>query len=499
LIDVSSSHRQIFRSSAVIGGASIINMVTTIVKVKVLAVLLGPAGIGLMGLYQNIMGMAATLSGCGLDRSGVRQVALLANDAKTLAIVRRALWLGNLLLGTSGMAVLWILREPVSQWVFGDSAHADSVGWLGLGVLFTLVAGSQTALLRGLRRIGDLVRVGIFSALASAAIGVLAVYLMGNDGVLWFVLTSPGAAALVAGYYAARLPRAETVADLPAIRRQWLALLKLGIPLMAAGLLTLITQLAVRSILVRELGLEASGYFQAAWAVSMTYIGFVLGAMATDYYPRLTAAINDHVRARQLVNEQSEMAMLLTGPAFIIMITLAPWVIHTLYASSFTPATDMLRWQVLGDILKVASWPMGYILMAQSRGGLFIAAEIVWNAVYLAVIMMGIHSWGLITAGIGFWIAYLVQFGVLLIFARRLISFRMSRRNLLSILAYLIAGGLIVFLAGQSPRIGYAAGILSVLVGTGYSLRRLDSLINLREWLKQKITSRKSKTTTSDD
>ena len=61
-----TSHRQIFRSSAIIGGASVINMVIGMVKVKVLAVLLGPAGIGLMGLYQNIMSMAATLAGCPL-------------------------------------------------------------------------------------------------------------------------------------------------------------------------------------------------------------------------------------------------------------------------------------------------------------------------------------------------------------------------------------------------------------------------------------------------
>jgi len=147
------SHRQIFRSSAIIGGASLINMVIGIVKVKVLAVLLGPAGIGLMGLYQNIIGMTSKLASCGMDSSGVRQLAAYVDDAETLYVVRRALWLGNLILGVAGMAILWLLREPVAQWVFGDSAHASEVGWLGIGLLLTLMAGSQTALLQGLRRV----------------------------------------------------------------------------------------------------------------------------------------------------------------------------------------------------------------------------------------------------------------------------------------------------------------------------------------------------------
>ena len=127
-----TSHREVFRSSAIIGGASVINMVIGIVKVKVLAVLLGPAGIGLMGLYQNIMGMASTLAGCGMGSSGVRQLAASADEAETLSIVRRALWLGNLMLGnrrhghTSGCCVSLLPSGCLAM-----SAHASEVGWLG--------------------------------------------------------------------------------------------------------------------------------------------------------------------------------------------------------------------------------------------------------------------------------------------------------------------------------------------------------------------------------
>ena len=138
-----TSHRQIFRSSAIVGGASVINMVIGIVKVKVLAVLLGPAGIGLMGLYQNVMAMTSRLAGCGIDRSGVRQLAVSGDEAEILSLVRRALWLGSLMLGIAGMAILWLLRAPVAHWVFGDSAHASEVGWLGFGLLLTLMTGSQ--------------------------------------------------------------------------------------------------------------------------------------------------------------------------------------------------------------------------------------------------------------------------------------------------------------------------------------------------------------------
>ena len=482
-----TSHRQVFRSSAIIGGASVINMIISIVKVKVLAVLLGPAGIGLMGLYQNIMGVSSVLAGCGIGRSGVRQVAASADDAETLSIVRRALWSGNLILGLSGMTVLWLSREPVARWVFEDSAHTSEVGWLGVGVLLTIIAGSQTALLQGLRRINDLARISIVSALVAAATGILAVYLLGEDGVLWFVLTAPAVNYVVASYYTAHLPRPQTAYDMGAIQQQWRAMLKLGIPLMSAASVTLITQLAVRSFVLRELGLDASGYFQAAWAISMIYVGLVLNAMVVDYYPRLTKAISDHERASKLVNEQAEMALLLAGPVLMAMITLAPWVIHLLYTQNFSPAVEILRWQVLGDIFKVASVPVVYIFLATGHGGVAIVTQLVWSAAYLAPVVLGIREYGLVMAGVGFWVAYLSYYLVVAIVANRLIGFKLTQRNWRFTLLLLLAGGITMSLAAQSTIAGHAIGTVATLLVSVYSFRRLDHLIGLTGWLRQKF------------
>ena len=462
-------------------------MIIGIVKVKVLAVLLGPAGIGLMGFYLNIMSMASKTAGCGLDSSGVRQVAAAADDTKTLSVVRRALWSGNLILGMSGMAILWLLREPVAQWVFGNEVHAGEVGWLGVGLLFTLIAGSQTALLQGLRRVNDLAMVSILSALVGALLGILAVFLLGKEGVLWFVVTAPAVNFLVVSYYAARLPYPQVPYDGAAIQQQWLALLKLGIPLMSAGLLTLITQLAVRSIVLRELGLEASGYFQAAWAISMTYVGFVLNAMAMDYFPRLTTAISDKVRASKIVNEQAEMALLFVGPALMAIVTLAPWVIELLYAQSFSPAAQILKWQVLGDIFKVASVPIVFIFLATGHGGIAVGIQLVWSATYLGALVLGIQEFGLVMAGVGFGVAYLIYYLVVVIAANKLIGFKPTKRNWSFTLLLLLTGAIIMSLAGQSAPAGYAVGLLATLFVSIYCFRRLNHLIDLTGWLRQKF------------
>lgn len=482
-----TSHREVFRSSAIIGGSSAINMIVSIVKVKVLAVLLGPVGIGLMGLYLNIMGVAATLAGCGIASSGVRQVAACADEARTLSIVGRALWRANLILGISGMAALWLLREPVALWVFGDTTHTSAVGWLGVGILLTLLAGSQTAILQGLRRIGDLAKVSILSALVAAAAGIAAVYLLGEEGVLWFVLTAPAMNFVVASYYVARLPRAYTADDHEAIQQQWLAMLKLGIPLMSAGLIMLLTQLLVRSIVLRELGLEASGYFQAAWAISVTYMGFLLNAMAMDYYPRLTKAIGDHKNASRLVNEQAEMALLLAGPVLIAVITFAPWVLHLLYSQDFGPAAEMLRWQVLGDVLKLVSVPIVFIFLAMGHGGIAIGVQCVWSVVYLGAVVLGLRDFGLIMAGVGFWMGYLIYFIVVSRAANKLAGLKLTRRNWSLMLLLLFLGGTVIFLSVQSTPTSHLIGSIATVLLSIYSLQRLNHLVDLTGWFRLKF------------
>ena len=118
-------------------------------------------------------------------------------------------------------------------------------------------------------------------------------------------------------------------------------------------------------MVIRQMGLDAAGLYQAAFALSSVYVGFVLGAMGADYYPRLTAVSADNKKVNRLVNEQTEVSLLLALPGILGTLTFATWVIHLLYSAQFEPAVDILRWQILGVLGRVVSWPVGFVLLAK--------------------------------------------------------------------------------------------------------------------------------------
>jgi PST family polysaccharide transporter len=201
-------------------------------------------------------------------------------------------------------------------------------------------------------------------------------------------------------------------------------------------------------------------------------------AMGTDYYPRLTGVIHDHKAARNLVNEQTEIATLLSAPVFIAMMAMAPWVIHLLYAASFTPAIEILRWQVLGDVLKVPSWPLGFLILAAGDGKAFFLTETASLLVLTSLITGLAPIMGLPITGIAYLAMYVFYLPLVYWLARRRIGFHWSRSVLiLSIVTFAIC--IAVDIITALTHWGMLVGCVTAVALAAYSLGRITLMSDL--------------------
>jgi PST family polysaccharide transporter len=476
-----ASYRRILKSSSIIGGASVITILIGLVRTKILALLLGPAGVGLVSLYTGVMTTASTLATMGLDTVGTRQVAeaIGKEDDHALAVARRAMFWGAMLFAFAGALIVWTLRQVLARSVLGSDDHAGIVGWLSFGVALSVAGASQGALIQGMRRIGDMARLSVYGALLNTVGGLTLLWQWGAAGLVAFVLIGPLVGFLLGHWFVSRLPTVATqYVSIAEMTQQWQTLLRLGIPFMGAGLVGMLVQLWIRVEVGNTLGNESLGHFQAAWTISMQYIGFVLAAMGADYYPRLSGVIHDHRAATRLVNEQTEIALLLSAPVFIAMIGLTPWVIHLLYSSAFLPAVDVLRWQVLGDVLKVAGWPLGFVTLAAGAGKTFFWLESSMILLVGSLIAGFSSSVGLQITGIAFLVCYVVYLPLVYLLAKRRIGFKWQpevSRLLVVILS------LCVLVALLSTHYWWGAAVsvgLSLTFGL-YTLTRLALMSNV--------------------
>lgn len=479
--DKVASYRRILKTSSITGGSSFINILIGLLRTKVLALLLGASGIGLVSLYTGLMSTAATITGMGISTVGTRQIAeaIGKEDEEALAIVRRAMFWGVLMLATTGALVVWSLREILAVEVLGGIEHTQIIGWLAVGVALSVASASQGALIQGMRRIGDMARLSIYGSVLNTLLGIGLLWQWGNQAIGAFILIGPLFSFLLGHLYVSKLPKNQAVKmSTQDLLAQWKIFLGLGLPVMGSFLISTLIQLWIRVSVSNELGLEAVGHFQAASAISMQYIAFVLGAMTADYYPRLACITHDKVATNRLVNEQTEIVLLLTAPIFIAMIGLAPWVIHLLYSTAFFPTVEILRWQILGDVFKVGSWPIAYAVFASGAGGTFFWTETTALLLMCGLIVGLLPNLGLQVTGIAFLACYVYYLPLVYILAWRRIQFHWTR-TVFGLFVVILALCVVVMQLSIHTKWGILAAIL-FSVGFGcFTIFRLVVMSNL--------------------
>lgn len=470
------SYRQILKSLVLIGGSSALSIVIGIVRTKAMAVLLGPAGFGLMGIYSSIIDLTASIAGMGINSSGVRQIAESASSedgtrvARTVTVLRRT----AVLLGLCGAGLLALFSQQMSELTFGTGGHAAGVALLSIAVFCRLIASGQGALVQGMRRIADLAKLGVLGALFGTLISIPVVYFFREQGVVPSLVCVAAASIVTSWWYSRKVRIERPVMTFSEVRHEAASLLKLGFAFMACEFLVMGAAYAVRAILVRSAGLDAAGLYSSAWTLGGLYVGYVLQAMGADFYPRLVGVANDNGRCNRLVNEQAQVSLLLAGPGVIATLTLAPVVIALLYSAKFTAAVEVLRWICLGMGLRVISWPMGFIIVAKNRQLIFLIADLAWTAVNVALAWILIGGFGVNGAGMAFFASYVFHACMIYAIVRPLSGFRWSAANMETGLVFLSAIGLVFcgFYVLPSIWAGVLGGVTGILSGI-YSLHRL--------------------------
>lgn len=470
-----------------VGGASVANILIGLARIKVVAMLLGPSGIGLVGLLQSLMATASLVSGLGTLNAGTREVAISAAGGDPAAAHRTRVVLVSttLILSAFGAAMFWLLRQPLALYLLGDASLSREVGWLSVGIILSLTGGAQATLLHGLRRISDLAKVTVLSGILFTAIGIVGLMLLGDDGIIVFVLAGPLSSYLVSRAFVLKLGLPRLRIDIrSAVSTEGAALVRLGFAFMLSGLVVTAGELFVKSMLQQTLGSHALGLFQAAWTISMTYIGFALGAMGADYFPRVAASIDDNNKVIRLANEQTEVALMLAGPVLLGMLALAPWAVRWLYSPEFAPASELLRIQVFGDILKVASWPLGFIIIAKGDGRTFIFTQTAVMLAFVGLTWALLPTLGVVSAAIGFAAMYAVALPLNYFIVSRKTGFAWTDRVRRSMFSIMLPAICIAVAGAWSPWAGLAIGAAATTLLAMIALARLSEMIELPRFVR---------------
>jgi enterobacterial common antigen flippase len=431
-----TSYKQIARSTGIFGGSQLGIMILGVVRTKILAILLGPAGIGLAGLLQSIIDLMRSITGLGLGFSSVKDIADASDSnneirmAQTNTMLKRWLW-GT---GIAGMLLTILFSPLISRFTFKDNSQTLSICLLSVCVLIGSFSTGQLAILQGMRRITWMAKASLYGATGSFLAVIPLYYFMGVRGIVPALILIHGITFFFSWTFSRKI-------CLPSVRQTWSEtwtkgknMVVLGFYTVLAGLAATLTLFLIRSYIVRVEGNDAVGLFQAVWSISNVYVGAILTSMAADYYPRLCRCSTDNLKTIRFTNEQIRFVLILTTPLLMLLQLLAGPVLHILYSDDFSGATTLLRLQLLGTFLKIAVWPIGFILLAKGKGLLFLMVELFWHIVYFASTVLLWPYAGLNATGIGYLLAYAAYLPLVYFVVRPLCHFHLTGRNVILML-----------------------------------------------------------------
>jgi len=477
-----SSYKQIMKATSLFGGVQVFTIAISIVRSKIVAILLGTAGIGLIGLYQTTISLISSITGMGLSSSAVRNIseANATHDEHKIALVIKTLRRWVWMTGMVGAVVTLSLASLLSKWTFGNENYTWSFVWLSIICLLSAISSGQNVLLQGMRRLRQMAKSTLFGSIIGLFTSIPLYYYFGVNGIVPSLIISTISALSISYYFARQIPIQKVEQSWNETYNAGLGMAKLGFVMMLSSFMVTLVSYAVNLFISHKGGVSDVGLYRAGWTIADQYTAIIFTAMATDYYPRLAAINSDNKKLGEAVNQQAEIALLILGPMLVALIGFAPLVVYILYTTKFLPVIGMIKWNLVGMLFKAASWALAFTVIAKGDNRLYFITETIANAIVLLLNIVGYSIWGLNGIGIAFAVSYLLYF--------MLISFVVMKRYgiyynsvffKIFIIQSLLVGSVFMISWMHSQIIVYAFVSLVFIIACLYSFVEMNKRMNI--------------------
>ena len=219
-----------------------------------------------------------------------------------------------------------------------------------------------------------------------------------------------------------------------------------------------------------------------------TYVGMVMNAIATDYYPRLATINKDNVKCSEAVSQQGEIGTMIIAPMLIVCLVFMPFVLTLLYSDQFLAANEYISWACLGMMLRLAAWIISYLFVAKAESKMFLKLELSANIFYLVLSLLGYHYLGLTGLGIAFALEYVVYFLMCYLIARKRYEFKFSNSFIkcygIQLILVIACLAIVMVFDGWMK---YTFGSVIIALSCYLGLKGLNQRMNLLGFVKNKI------------
>ncbi|PQJ44932.1 hypothetical protein BTO00_01785 [Vibrio campbellii] len=403
--------KRLLKVTAMTGLLTLIKMAMGFVIAKVVAIYTGPTGMAMLGQVQSMVG---SLNGLINAPAGSGVVRFTAEHKESGFAACSPWWRASiqwiLIISAIAIPAGLLLADNIAMWLFQD----PRLEWVVMATVCVLplsaIGTLCNSVINGQQLYRRYVGLGMLSALISGGVMLVMIAIYNIQGAL-----------LASAVQSALIGLVMLIANL---RQPWLRLsywwgktdIKArkaigGYMLMAitSALTVPISLMLVRSILIEQVGWDATGQWQAVWKISEVYLGVITMALGTYYLPRLSSLTGVDAIVTE-INKTIRIIIPIVAIMALGVYLLRDVAISLLFTEAFRSARDLFAIQLIGDVIKIASWLYAYPMLSRGATKWFVGTEILFSIMFVIFAYIFISNVGLKGANIAYLANYCIYF-----------------------------------------------------------------------------------------
>ncbi len=404
--------------------STLVKMCTGLISVKIVAAIIGPAGVALLGQLSNFSIVIMSFS-CGGINSGItKYIAEYKSDeskvADYISTALRIIVLCSLLCGT----VMILFHNWISKFIMLSDEYGYVFIIFGITVLLYALNSMLTSIVNGYKDFKKFVCISIANSIMGVIFTVILVLCWHLKGALIAAVTYQSVMFFITLW----MLRNSSWLKWNFFKRRLSKVIsskyfKYTMMTLTTALTLPIAQMFLRGYVMTEISTVEAGWWEGMNRISNMYLMVITSSFVVYYLPRLSEITNTNELRCEIIKTYKVISPLIFC-GFLVVYISRYLIVNILFTSEFLPMTELFLWQLIGDFFKVSSWVLAFIMQAKAMAKIYIITEIVATLMYIGFGYVFAHINGIVGICQAYIINYIIYTIILVVLFRRILFIR---------------------------------------------------------------------------
>jgi PST family polysaccharide transporter len=367
--------------------STLVKMLAGFVSVKVVAVIIGPTGIALLGQLSNFSAIIMGIATGGITTGVTKYIAQHKDDANLIrGYIGTAVKLTLFFSILSGVFLV-LGAKVLSSKILLDVKYSFVFIVFGITLIFYACNTLLFAIINGYKQFNLYVKISIISSIIGLCLSLFLVIRFGINGALINAVTSQSIVFIIAFFIAKHsnincFSRNNILGKFD--KRKAVQYFRFAMMAFVTTFTVPISQLIIRKFIIDRFSIQTAGWWDGMNRLSAMYLMIITSSFGVYYLPKLSEVLDTDI-----IRKEIKTAYKVIIPCLLVGLPAVYFsrfiIIRVLFSPEFYGMSDLFLWQVIGDFLKISSWLIAFLMVAKAKTKMFISTEIGFALSYITM------------------------------------------------------------------------------------------------------------------